>query len=296
MHKRGRVVVVGDVMNDILVVPEGALVVGSDRRATIRILPGGSGANQAAWLAHFGVDAALVARVGAADHARLAAEFSAGLVDARLGADTQAPTGTLVTMVAPDGERSFFTDRGANDRLSTADMPESLLDGAGFIEVSAYALVASGPRRAVLDFLRTAQARAIPVSVDPASASFLEEIGPRDFLEWTRGAAICFANREEAKVLTGETDLDAQFRALLEFYRLVVIKCGGEGAEMRNPDGCWRAAAPAGPVVDTTGAGDAFLAGFLAARLRGASPDRVLKSAVEAGALATRQLGGRPPR
>lgn len=290
-----RVVVIGDVMNDILVVPEGPLVVGSDRRAVIRTLPGGSGANQAAWLAHFGVAVRLAARVGACDRARLSAEFAAAGVEAWLGADEEAPTGTLVTMVSAEGERSFFTDRGANDGLSAADLPESLLDDAGFVEVSAYALVAPGSRAAVSGFLRAARGRGVAFSVDPASASFLEEIGPRNFLDWTRGAAICFANRQEAQVLTGKTDPDAQFRALLGFYRRVVVKRGADGAEMRDAGGSWEARPPAVPVVDTTGAGDAFLAAFLAAHLQGAAPGHALRRAVEAGALATRRLGGRPP-
>ena len=85
------VLVIGDVMTDLIVRPEGPVALGSDRRAEIRILPGGAGANQACWLAHEGVSVRFVARVGAGDRARQKLQLAGYGVDARLGADEAVP-------------------------------------------------------------------------------------------------------------------------------------------------------------------------------------------------------------
>ena len=110
----GRIIVIGDVMTDVIVIPEGPLVKGSDRRAAIQTRPGGSGANQAVWLGSMGTKVSFVARVGAKDKGHLEAYFKGFYVDPILIADPQKPSGMLVTIVDPDGERSFLTDRGAN--------------------------------------------------------------------------------------------------------------------------------------------------------------------------------------
>ena len=106
-----------------------------------------------------------------------------------------------------------------------------------------------------------------PISVDPASAEFLREVGADNFLAWTRGAAILFPNEEEATVLAGSTDPETQCARLAEHYPLVVIKRGAAGAEAVEGARRWRVSAPKIEAIDTIGAGDAFVAGFLAARL-----------------------------
>src|SRR5579862_1206246 len=151
-----RALVVGDVMTDIIVRPEGPLALGADRRATIVARPGGSGANQAAWLAHFGVKARFVGRVGAADHEAEAAIFRRAGVEAHLAADSVRETGRLIALIDPSGERSFLTDRGANDGLVPSDIPDMLIDGVHHVHLSGYSFVAEGPRRAAIDLIARA--------------------------------------------------------------------------------------------------------------------------------------------
>ncbi|MFT6772902.1 MAG: sugar/nucleoside kinase (ribokinase family) [Paracoccaceae bacterium] len=284
----GPVVVIGDVMRDVLVRPDGPLIHGADRRAQILHAPGGSGANQAVWLAAAGVPVRFAARVGAADHAAIAGDMRAVGVDARLGADPDAPTGAIVALIDPGGERSFYTSRGANDRLCPADLPPDLLDGAGLLHVSGYALVEEGPRAAVAALIALAHARGIPVSVDPGSASFLAEIGAERFLNATAGAALCCLNLDEAAALGGLGPLAAR-------YRTLVIKNGGGPAQVRIGGEQVAQASPAlTPVIDTTGAGDAFLAGFLAALRKGAGVDDCLAAAHAMAARAVGRIGARP--
>ena len=288
------VLVIGDVMRDVIVRPEGALCPGADRTAAIRILPGGSGANAAAWLARFGVPTKFGGRVGRGDVEGQSALLRSSGVVPHLAADPEAPTGTVVTILAPDGERSFFTDRGANARLCRADLPDALLEGVGLVHVSGYALFAPGPRAAVLDFLGEARRRGIGVSVDAASHSFLEEVGGATFLAWTDGAEILFANEAEAAVLAGTADRGGQLDRLSQRYGIVVIKRGASGAEAAWGEKRWSVPAPEVAVADTSGAGDAFLAGFLSAHLAGASIDVCLHRGVEAGSRAAARFGGRP--
>ncbi len=293
--RRPKVLVIGDVMVDTLVIPDGPLAHGADRRATIRVVPGGSGANQAVWLAAEGVSARFAGRVGAEDHAHQSKLLAESGIVPVLAADEKLSTGSIVTLISPDGERSFFTDRGANQNLCRADLPDSLLDERDLVHVSGYALFGAGPRTAVLDFLAEAGRRGITWAVDAASHSFLAEAGADAFLRWTRGAAICFANASEAEVLTGTSDRNAQARVLGGIYSLAVIKAGPEGAVAADRlGGRWPASAPAVDVVDPSGAGDAFLAGFLGGYLRGAEVPACLEAGVRAGAHAVTVLGGRP--
>ena len=287
-----RVLVVGDVMTDISARLEGPIAIGSDRRARIVARPGGSAATQAVWLARAGLHVDFVGRVAAADHAAQSEILAREGVTPHLAADPSLETGRLIAIVDPSGERSFLTDRGANDALVAADIPPALVDAADCISLSGYSFLAPSPREAVRGLI--ARAGAKPVSVDPASGEFLREIGAARFLEWTRGAAMLFPNAEEAEVLAGTADEAAQGAFLAARYPLVVIKRGARGCEALAGAERWRIAATLAEVVDTTGAGDAFAAGFLAARLRGEGMEASLRAGVTAGTQAVGFVGGRP--
>lgn len=291
----GRVVVIGDVMTDIIVIPEGPLVRGSDRRAQITQRPGGSGANQAVWLGAMGTPVSFVARVGARDKPHLEAYLRGFHVDPVLVADAVQPSGILVTIVDPDGERSFLTDRGANLLLSLSDMPVWLLEETRCMVVSGYSLFAEQPRGAVQWMASEAQKRGIPVVVDAASVGFVNEVGAGQFLEWTRGFSTLFANEDEAEALSGRGDLEGQMRALGPNYGRVVIKLGAAGAAVGDAQGVkLRVPAPEVKVVDTTGAGDAFAAAFISAELGGADLATCLERGVAAGSAAVTKIGGQP--
>jgi sugar/nucleoside kinase (ribokinase family) len=289
-----RALLVGDVMIDVIVRPEGPIAVGADRRARILARPGGSAANQAAWLAHFGVAARLVGRVGAADHAAQMAMFARAGVEAHIAADEGRETGRLIALIDPSGERSFFTDRGANDGLVASDIPDALIDDVDHVHLSGYSFVDPGPRGAMIGLIARAKARGVPTSVDPPSSEFLREMGPPNFLDWTRGVDMCFPNEDEARALTSADVSDEQLARLAAHYPLVVLKRGAAGCEAAEGAQRWRESAATVAAIDTTGAGDAFFAGFLAARLAGAPMGACLKRAAEAGAAATMVLGGRP--
>jgi len=289
------VLVVGDVITDIIVMPEGPMVRGSDRRAKIRSSHGGSGANQAVWLGSLGVPVRFVSRVAASELDKNLAYFRSRGVEPILAGDPELPSGVLISIVDADGERSFLTDRGANLNLSAADLPSSLLDGTDLLLVSGYSFFSAGPRNAVMGLLKEARDRKIPTAVDPASVGFLREVGPEAFLKWTSGTGTIFANLDEALELTGSVDLNLQMQTLGRFYARVVIKRGSAGAAIGGRGGVQMLMpAPLSDVIDTTGAGDAFAAAFLASELRGKSVEECLKAGTAAGAEAVTLIGGQP--
>jgi sugar/nucleoside kinase (ribokinase family) len=299
---RGRVVVCGDVINDVLVKPADGITPGSDTPATIRACPGGAAANQAAWMAHLGAPVTFAGRVGARDadyHRRELASFG---VRAHLAEDDQAGTGTIVIMVAPDGERTMFTDRGANLRLRRSDLPADLFDDAAVLHLTGYTFCEPALLEVALWLLGQARSRGLAVTIDPASAAFLARMEPGAFLRWTEGAAVCFPNRDEAAVLAGEADPVTMAARLSRHYGLVLLKLGAQGALLAAP-GEAPVPIPAYPARtrDSTGAGDAFCGAFLSRWLADGPPPPRATGLVAAADFATRiaasvvtRFGARP--
>jgi sugar/nucleoside kinase (ribokinase family) len=287
-----RILVVGDVMIDVVVRLDGVISRRSDTPAQIFERPGGSAATQAVWLARAGVEVDFVARVGAADVERMAAELRGEGVTPWLAGDADLSTGRLIALVEPGGERSFLTDRGANDALDPADIPEQALARADWVHLSGYTFQHPRARAAAISALRRAERK--PVSVDPGSAAPLLAMGPDNFLAWTTGAELLLPNADEAAALTGTDDPSDQGARLATRYPLVVIKRGAGGAEAYRGAEHWTAPARAATVVDTTGAGDAFAAAFVAARMVGEAIETCLALATSSGAEATGFFGGRP--
>ena len=289
------VVVLGDVMWDVVALADGPLERGSDTPARITAAGGGGGANVAAWLAAAGVPAALVARVGddGPGRATLAGPRAAG-VDVRAAVDAERPTGTCVVLVEPGGERSMLPDPGANAALCKHDLPDDLFAAGGHLHLAGYALLRPGSRAAARAALQRATAAGMTVSVDPSSAAPLR-VEPT-FLEWVAGAHLLLPNAAEAEVLTGEADPATAARALARHAGEVVVTLGREGALWTDGRRVVRTAAaePPAAVVDTTGAGDAFAAGLLAARRAGSPPEAQLLAAARLAAEAVARPGARP--
>ena len=187
------------------------------------------------------------------------------------------PTGTVVVIVEPTGERTMLPDRGANAALAPADLPVDELRAATHLHLSGYTLLDPGSRAAGLVALEHAREAGVSVSVDPASAAPIEAAGARAFLDWVANADMLLPNLEEAMALTGAREPEAAAWALARGGRDVVITLGAGGALWSDGEQVVRAAAADAPApVDSTGAGDAFTAGWLAARL--AEPSRPRRS------------------
>ncbi|MEU7557598.1 PfkB family carbohydrate kinase [Streptomyces eurythermus] len=297
--RHGSLLVVGDVVTDVVARHRGPLAAGTDTAAAIRTLPGGAGANVACWAAYTGAaDVRLLGRVGADSVAWHERELVAAGVRPRLVVDPQAATGTVICLVdtGAAAERTFLTDSGASLRLGPADWSDALLDGVERLHLSGYLLFTESSRALVGTALAAARARGVPVSLDPASAGFLVELGVDRFLAFARGLDVLLPSRDEACLLTGLPDPADAAAKLSRLVPLVVVKAGADGALVARR-GAVPTRVPALPVAprDTTGAGDAFTGAFLAALLAGAGPEEAAARGCRAGAEAVRRVGGRPP-
>lgn len=296
----GALLVVGDVVTDVVARHRGPLASGTDTAASIRLLPGGAGANVACWAARHGCpDVRLLGRVGAETAAWHERELVASGVRPRLVVDPDAPTGTVVCLVdtATDAERTFLTDSGASLRLDPGDWSETLLDGVARLHLSGYLLFSEPSRALVSVAVASARAREVPVSLDPASSGFLAALGAGRFLSLVEGVDVLLPSRDEACLLTGLSDAADAAAELSRHVPVVVAKQGAEGALVARA-GAVCARVPAVPALprDTTGAGDAFTGTFLAALLTGATLRAAAADGCRAGALAVERVGGRPPR
>ncbi|WP_037668629.1 carbohydrate kinase family protein [Streptomyces griseus] len=295
----GALLVVGDVVTDVVARHRGPLARGTDTAATIRTLPGGAGANMACWAAHWGwTDVRLLGRVGSDSAVWHERELVACGVRPLLVRDPEAPTGTVVCMVDTDAsaERTFLTDSGASLRLEPRDWSDAMLDGVVWLHLSGYLLFSATGRALVAEALRAARARRVPVSLDPASAGFLVELGVDRFLALVDGVEVLLPSRDEACLLTGLPDTaDAAVR-LSRHIPLVVTKQGADGALVAR-DGAVLTRVSARPTTprDTTGAGDAFTGAFIATLLAGGEPQDAAAEGCRAGAHAVERVGGRPP-
>jgi sugar/nucleoside kinase (ribokinase family) len=295
----GRVLVVGDIITDIIAVHSGSLAADSDTPGRITIAGGGSGANTAAWLTHAGARVDLLGVVGTdlAAEERIAELARAGVGCSCVVWSRTSPTGTIVVLT--DGtHRTFVTDRGANHELRPSDVDEALavLPGLTHVHLSGYTLLDESSRAAGLHALAAAAGRGLTTSVDAASVEPLRRVGPQRFLEWVRGAGLLLANLDEARMLTSTVDAPGKgvAVALARSVPEAVVKLGPDGAVWARGDEVHAVPAVPAEVVDTTGAGDAFAAGLLAARLAGVDVDDALDAAVRLGAVAVGLVGGRP--
>ncbi|RAY10970.1 sugar kinase [Actinomadura craniellae] len=293
-----RVVVVGDLMTDAVARAAFPLAKGSDTPAAVTMHGGGSGANVAAWLAIDGVDVAFVGRRGSDIAGRNRdMELMGYGVDARLVMDAERPTGTCVVLVTHKGDRTMLSDPGANAALLPEDIPQDLFSQGSHLHLSGYALLNEGSRQAAKHALNLGRKAQMSISVDGGSSSPLKRMGAEPFLEWTQGARLLVVNTDEAEVLTGREQPDQAAKVLTAWYPQVVIKMGADGAlwyTNGRPEPIVVEAAPIDKIIDGTGAGDAFVAGFLAPWLDGKPPAEALSAGCRLAATAMAHIGARP--
>ena len=253
---------------------------------------GGSAANTAVVLAKLGLATRLLGRVGqdAWGEIALGELRVAGVELDHVQRDAQAPTGMIFTPVTPDGERTMFGQRGANMSTDPAEMRPNLLAGAQLLHLSGYAFLAEPQRQAGIRAVELARRQGLALSLDTALLPALAV--PEQIKALLPGLAICVLGLEEARALTGSQAPGECAQALLQAgVGQVGLKLGREGCLLAEAGGLWEIPAFPAQVVDTTGAGDAFSAGLIYARLHSLSPPAAGLLANALGGLAAHNLG-----
>lgn len=290
----GRIVVFGDVIDDIVVIPSGPIRTDTDTPSSIRHRAGGSAANAASWLGAAGATVDFIGHVGAEDVERHRAILSGFGVNAHLFGHADVPTGTIVVVV--DGNnRSMLTDRGANDLVSADDVADELLEACAAVHFTGYS-VFQGPNQAAIPrLISRARERGVLVSVDPASSGGLSDFGAERFLDLIAGADLILPNFDEGVALTGLSEPEAIARALTERFPAVALTLGEDGVIVAQRDlPSVRVAAVQSAIIDPTGAGDAFTGGFLAVWVEDRDALRAANAGVALAATAVTAVGGRP--
>jgi ribokinase len=289
-----RLIVLGSANRDYTVVVErhplpGETVLGG----AVATGTGGKGANQAAAAARAGVTPVFVSAVGNdGAGADILADLEAAGVDVSHVSRTDTATGVALITVSHAGENSIVVAPGANGMLD-ADATAGLIDdlaGAGTVLL------------AQLE---------IPVAVAEAAAAAIARHGGRFALNLSPSQTVSprtlavadplILNETEAAELAGSAidgprDAEVVAERLLATSRSVVITLGGDGVVFASADGVSRLAAERVPVVDTTGAGDAFAGALAAALAKGASLADAAAAGTAAGAAAVQYVGAQPPR
>jgi ribokinase len=266
---------IGDLILDVVVLPDSPLAADADTPATIRVAAGGQAANVAAWASALGATSRLICKRGTDALSRLAAAELA-----RYGVEICGPVasgrgGVVVSVREVRGQRTMASDRGVASLLERSELDPSWVQPCDVLHVSGYCLLREPMAEAAMEAARHARR----VTVDLASAHDIEIVGAERFTARLKalGPEIAFATEPERA-------------AVPDFDTTWVIKLGAGGA--RFPEGLY--AAPSVIAVDTTGAGDALAAGYLVG-----GPERAIQAAVRSigliGAMPSDEALGQHP-
>ncbi len=242
--------VLGDAHLDVVVQMSGPLSVETDTPVATCLGAGGQAANVAAWVAALGGRSRLIAARGT--------DLGAELVSvelARRGVELVGPivpgnTGVVISLSSGGRQRSMLTDRGVGAALAAGEVRPDWLDGCEWLHLSGYALAVEPMRTAAVAVAQAAIQRCVRLAVDLSSTAMIESYGVPSFRELivSIGPDVVFGNEAEVALLGG----------LLDVGKLIV-KLGAEGVRVA---GSHHPAVPT-VAVDSTGAGDAFAAGYL---------------------------------
>lgn len=291
----GLILCIGDAMLDVIVRINSEINYGSDTPAKISTHGGGAAANVASWLAFSSHEVELVSRVGddPAGTAVIAELDRLGVQHGNIVIQG-AQTGVVAVLVDKTGERTMFPESGANSGLNLSDLPA--LENVSAVYLSGYSLLNPATTNGVVAMVNTITSAKIPIIFDPASVGTMNHLGLASVKNILPKMDIVILNEEEAFYLTGRSDIQLALKELNELVPIVVIKRGSQGAIAikRNLDSL-EVSAKSANVIDTTGAGDAFAAGFIGSWIAKFDLLTALGSAIDLATQCVAIIGARPP-
>lgn len=246
--------------NDIVSISERLAQRYGNQRAS-----GGSAANTMSGLARLGVEAGFLSKIGKDEVGEF---FKKQMLDTHVKPQlltTDTPSGRVIALVTPDGERTFATCLGAAAEMRPDDITPELFDGWDILYVEGY-LVANPPM--LNKTMETAKTAGLKIAIDMASYNVVEE--SCDYFQQLIDNYVdyVFANEKEAQALTG-----MEPRQALDFIasrcEIAVVKVGAKGAYVKRGNEMVTIPPMKANVIDTNGAGDMWAAGFMAGLVKG---------------------------
>ena len=249
---------IGDLIEDVVVWLNSELNIGSDTDSVIVRTRGGSAANVAMFAALNGTPSRFIGQVG---NDNLGEQLRTSLRGSGVDVCTvaQGRTGSIVVLVQPNGERTFLTDRGVASDLSVFDA--SHLAGVSIVHVPTYSLALDPLATTAVQYIRAARAAGALISVDASSTAVLRDYGIDRYSELITSITpdVFLCNNDEAALLNIDSAHPMSGAAITVIKRgalpVTAVTATGAVTEIATP--------PVANIVDTTGAGDAFAAGFL---------------------------------
>ncbi len=262
---------------------------------------GGSAANSMAGIAAMGGRAAFIGQISddqlgdifRHDMQALGVQFDTPALPRGAGSP---PTGRCLILVTPDAQRTMNTSPGASHLLCPDALDEQLIASAAILYLEGYLFGPELPRQAMIRAIDVAHGagREIAFTLSESVCIAGRREAFTDMID-RGGIDLLFANEDEALQLTGASALGEALAMLADKVPTLVITRGAEGAmALDRGEGIEVRAAPVGQIVDTTGAGDLFAAGFLVARARGHDLAKCLETGAIAAAEIISHFGARP--
>jgi sugar/nucleoside kinase (ribokinase family) len=257
---------------------------------------GGSAANTAVGIVSLGGRASFVGKVR---NDPLGDVFGEDIRAAGVGFDvapaTEGPsTGRCVVMITPDAERTMCTHLGIGDFVSPGDVDPALVASARVVYIEGYLCGLEHTHEMVEATMAAAHTAGTEVSLS-LSDPFWVQLHGADMARLLDRVQVLFANEQEACLLVGVDEVSAALRALAERCETVVITRGAAGSMVSDRgDYAEVGAQPIDQVIDTTGAGDLFAAGYLYAYLQGAPAAEAARLGGLASAEVISHIGARP--
>jgi sugar/nucleoside kinase (ribokinase family) len=259
---------------------------------------GGSAANTLAGLSSLGLQCAFIGQVADDQFGKVFAHDirAIGIDFDTLARAGDPPTGRCLIFVTPDGERTMNTFLGASQFLPAAALDEELIASAAVLYLEGYLWDPEEPRRAMRRAIEVARGAGRKIAFT-ASESFVIDRHGDDFraLLADRLIDVLFVNEHELATLTGEAAFEAGLAAVREQVSVLVATRSEKGAvAIAGRERVSVEARPVARIVDTTGAGDQFAAGFLSGHVRGEPLGQCLERGAIAAAEVIAHYGPRP--
>ncbi len=276
-----RVLVIGDVIDDIIVVPEGQVRANTDTNAQITQTLGGSASNMASWASHDGAEVTFIGCVGSADEDRVTKEFESFGVHTQLQTSETLKTGSLVVLVE-GASRSMLTDRGANKELSLEELTIDYLSDFSYVFLSGYTLFGRSEAE-IKNFIFRVQDAGALLAIDPGSSGYIKDFGVEEFKACVNGVDILLPNDEEFELLSSEPS------------HITIVTKGSNGVDLYI-EGIKTNSFEAEKVdaIEPTGAGDAFAGSLIANLSKGVELHSAIENATKTAAKAVTTIGARP--